>query len=258
MRRLTQEIALQKVKKSLGDGYSFDKFEYVSYNKPVTVTCKKHGDFTSLFCNLVSGHGCYYCGVESHKKLVFGVGINDSDSYIVKGKKKNASYVHWSKILERCYYIKYQEKQPTYKGCEVCEEWKTYSNFRKWFNDPINGYRDGYQLDKDLICKNNKVYSPDTCCFLPQEINKLLSKRMNGKEIPVGVFERDGRYRSILHKYGRNVDLGTFSTISEAFAAYKQAKEAYIKEVAQEYYNKGDITKRVYDALMRYEVEIID
>ena len=46
MRRLTQENALQKVKKSLGDGYSFDKFEYVSYNKPVTVTCKKHGDFT--------------------------------------------------------------------------------------------------------------------------------------------------------------------------------------------------------------------
>lgn len=35
-------------------------------------------------------------------------------------------------------------------------------------------------------------------------------------------------------------------------------KEKYIKDVAQEYYDKGDITKRVYDALMKYEVEITD
>lgn len=42
------------------------------------------------------------------------------------------------------------------------------------------------------------------------------------------------------------------------FTAYKKAKEEYIKEVAQEYYNSGKIDKKVYEALLRYQIEITD
>lgn len=58
--------------------------------------------------------------------------------------------------------------------------------------------------------------------------------------------------------YGTKKHLGTYKTIEEAFAAYKREKEAYIKEVAQKYYDEDKITKRVYDALMNYKVEITD
>jgi hypothetical protein len=36
------------------------------------------------------------------------------------------------------------------------------------------------------------------------------------------------------------------------------SKEVDIKEVATQYYNKGLITKRVYDALYRWTIEITD
>ena len=50
--------------------------------------------------------------------------------------------------------------------------------------------------------------------------------------------------------------LGVFETPKQAFQVYKQAKEDYIKEVAEEY--KGKIDNRLYEALMNYEVEIDD
>ena len=58
--------------------------------------------------------------------------------------------------------------------------------------------------------------------------------------------------------YGKKVRVGLFPTIESAFNAYKESKESYIKKIAQEYYDRGEITERVYDALMRYEVEITD
>lgn len=161
-------------------------------------------------------------------------------------------------MLCRCYSHKYQEKKPTYIGCYVCEEWLSFSNFKEWFD---NNYREGYQLDKDILVKGNKIYSPETCCFVPQEINQLLIK-CNGSrgQHPLGV-----SYHSQLNKFqvrmrisniGKN--LGLFNTANEAFQAYKTAKEAHIKEVATEYYTKGKINERVYQALMKYEVEITD
>ena len=49
-------------------------------------------------------------------------------------------------------------------------------------------------------------------------------------------------------------NLGRFDTPEEAFQAYKQVKESYIKEVAEKW--KGDIDPRVYEALMNWTVEI--
>ena len=81
--------------------------------------------------------------------------------------------------------------------------------------------------------------------------------------MPIGVYERkmvDG-YKYVAYVNNntkKHFHLGTFDTPKEAFQAYKSAKEAYIKEVATQYYNEGKITKKVYDALMKYEVEITD
>ena len=118
-------------------------------------------------------------------------------------------------------------------------------------------------LDKDILCKGNKVYSGETCIFVPQRINKLFTKsdRSRGKD-PIGVTPREsGNYQVFCNKgYGKNVCLGTYSTEEEAFQVYKQYKEKVIKEVIDSY--KGKIPEphysRLKTAMYNYEVEIYD
>ena len=55
---------------------------------------------------------------------------------------------------------------------------------------------------------------------------------------------------------GKPEHLGCFKTEIEAFNAYKQAKEAFVKELANKW--KSQIDPRAYNALMNYEVNIDD
>ena len=50
--------------------------------------------------------------------------------------------------------------------------------------------------------------------------------------------------------------LGYYNTSEEAFLVYKQFKEKYIRQIANEY--KDLIPNKLYEALYRYEVEIND
>ena len=56
----------------------------------------------------------------------------------------------------------------------------------------------------------------------------------------------------------KQINLPVKDTIEEAFADYKKLKEENIKKIAQEEYCKGNITKKCYKAMMKYEVEITD
>ena len=191
-------------------------------------------------------------------RLVYGVGINDYSGSVRIDGKIIKSYKTWCDMLFRCYSHKSHEKNPTYIACGVHDDWIYFCNFKNWFD--INYVKD-FCLDKDILVKGNKIYSPETCCFVPQEINTLLVKSNGSRgQHPLGV-----SYHSQLNKFqvrmrisniGKN--LGLFNTANEAFQAYKTAKEAHIKEVATEYYTKGKINERVYQALMKYEVEITD
>ena len=63
-------------------------------------------------------------------------------------------------------------------------------------------------------------------------------------------------FQSINYCVGMREFLGYFNTELEAFNAYKQAKESFIKEQANKW--KGEIDDRAYEALMSYEVNIDD
>ena len=131
---------------------------------------------------------------------------------------------------------------------------------RAWRDGKQIGFgNEGWHLDKDILVKGNKVYSPETCCFVPVELNSLLvNSRATRGEFPVGVYYDVSRskFQSYIRMHGKRKHLGRFVTPEEAFYAYKQAKEAYIKEVAELYKDQIDI--RVYEALMKYEVDIND
>ena len=196
---------------------------------------------------------------------VVGVGIvGDTYESMVGGRKVN-EYKVWHGMLIRCYDSKHHIRQPTYKQCEVSENFKYYPYFYEWANNQIgfNSVDDKgqkFQLDKDLLVKGNKVYSEDVCIFIPQEINSVVSKcdAVRG-DSPVGVTydKKCGKFISRVRlRDSKRVHVGCFDNEIDAFHAYKEAKELYIKEVADKWKDKIDI--RAYNALMNYQVEITD
>ena len=191
------------------------------------------------------------------KKILFGIGVNDYEYPIQSNGVMLTSYAKWKSMLQRCYSEKYVNRRKCYVGCSVCDEWLRFSNFKRWFD---KNYVEGYYLDKDILVNGNKVYSPETCCFVPHEINELIETRKNktNKFYQCVEISKNGKFRARIKRYGRREYLGTFNTPEEAFYAYKEAKEEYIKEVATKYYNDGKIARNVYEALMNYKVEITD
>lgn len=192
--------------------------------------------------------------IIARNKKVFGVAINDypypvcmDNGVVIK------AYRDWYNMLARCYG---NNKEESYKNCVVSDEWLFSSNFIKWHND---NYVDGWQLDKDILVKGNKVYSPETCCFVPHEINSLLTKRQNDRgKYPIGVCKSTNRngYIAKVWMLDGFVKKKCFKTPYDAFLAYKNSKEQYIKHIANKF--KGIINLKVYNALCNYKVEITD
>jgi len=162
-------------------------------------------------------------------------------------------------IKYRCYSNKGLIKDKTYIQVELCEEWKNAQSFISWYNDNFKTYMSDWHLDKDILVKGNKIYSPETCCFVPQELNSLFVKnnKIRGK-YPIGVhyLKNQNRYKTSMKIDGKTKYLGTFDTSEEAFQAYKTAKEAYIKEKAN--YWRPLIGEKVYQAMHSWVVEITD
>lgn len=187
--------------------------------------------------------------------IVQGVGYLGVGKY--NSRKHYLAYHKWGHMLQRCYSEKYQIKKPTYVGCSVSEDWFNFQIFAEWFYDETNGYKEGYELDKDILKKGNTIYSPENCCFVPQEINGLFIKRDSKRGIlPIGVRKNGNGFQARLNINGNVKHIGTYSTQEQAFLVYKKEKESYIKNLADEI--KNNITPKVYDALINYIVEITD
>ena len=190
---------------------------------------------------------------------VCGVGIVGTKYPSSESRRNTKEYKLWQSMLVRCYSDKYQKKQPTYEDCKCSENFKSYEYFYEWCNSQV-GFKDGFHLDKDLLIKGNKVYSENTCIFIPKEINSLLTKSTasRGKHL-IGVSWNKAKKAfkaQVNTNKGKQEYLGLFNTELEAFNAYKDAKEAFIKEQANKWKDKIDI--RAYNALINYQVEIDD
>lgn len=181
--------------------------------------------------------------------------------------KDSKAYATWYDMLIRCFNEDIKEKQVTYKGVTCDKEWLDYNNFYEWIitQENYEVWKEDYRscLDKDILCKNNKIYSKDTCCLVPALVNSLFTKRQNhrGTEcIGVTLDRKMGNFRANCNDpfSDKVAHLGHFNTEQEAFAKYKEYKENAIKEVAKVEYEKGAISKQCYEAMFKYEVEFTD
>jgi hypothetical protein len=197
-----------------------------------------------------------------YEKSVCGIGYIGDGVYSpwVNGKE-TPQYRVWNNMIQRCYNLNHLVNSPTYKDSTVAEEWHNFQNFAKWCDE--NYYEveeEKMQLDKDILKKGNKIYSPETCIFVPQLINTLLIKSNSIRgTLPIGVYwnKQSKKYRAACKKGSPKTSyIGLFDTPEEAFLSYKEHKERHIKDIAEKY--KDKIPKKLYDVMMNYEVEITD
>ena len=247
---IKSSVGLVCQSKSFGD---FKIIEYKGYNNVVI-------EFLETGYQKLCQNKEIKTGAVKDKLLptVLGVGIV-GDKYDCKINGNHVKeYQLWVDMLKRCYSEKRHLSSPTYKECEVSENFKSYEYFYEWCNKQVGFGVQGFDLDKDLLAKGNKVYSEHTCVFVPHEINSLLvtSKSRRGNH-PIGVMwhKASNKFCAILN-VNKQRYLGFFNSELEAFEAYKQAKESFIKEQANKW--KGKIDDRAYEALMSYEVSIDD
>jgi len=193
------------------------------------------------------------------RSLVYGVGVNDWVGKVSVDGKLIREYQLWKGMLERCFCEKFKQKCPAYEGVTCSKEWLSMTKFIEDVSQ-MRGYGlSGWALDKDILQKGNKLYNKDTCCFVPLEVNNLLTKRDKARgEFPVGVcfHKASGKFMAKLRINGKRKFLGLFTTPEEAFQVYKLAKEAYIKVVAHKW--KHLLDEKVFQALLDYEVNIND
>lgn len=162
-------------------------------------------------------------------------------------------------MLRRCYSPTTQERSPTYIGCSVATEWHDFQVFAEWYNTKFFEGTFEWELDKDILEKGNKIYSPKTCIPLPSELNCLLikSEKTRGEGcIGVNWHSRDKIFQASCNANNKSFYLGYYTTEIEAFNAYKTFKEAFIKQQALKW--KDQIDPRAFNALMAYEVLITD
>lgn len=216
-----------------------------------------------------TNYQAFLCGQVKNPYLasVVDIGITGNKYLTHINRKPIKEYVSWVHMIKRCYDERYRDKNRTYNECYICEEWLMFENFYEWLHSQENFEKwlcgERWNIDKDILIKGNKMYSPETCCLVSSSVNSLFTKcdRKRGN-LPIGVSKvknRDG-YSALCHNPFTNKQeyLGYFKSIKSAFRAYKKRKEEIIKLVAEFEFNQGNITKECYDAMMNYEVEITD
>lgn len=180
--------------------------------------------------------------LNKRSKLICGVGINDADYNVqeyevINGKRKNLwicpFYTKWCNIINRCYSDNYHKQYPTYRGCTVSEEWKTFSNFKAWME--TQDWKDKC-LDKDILFKGNKIYSSNTCVFVTNAVNLFFvdRSRYRGK-FPLGVSIKGQSYTATCSDpFKRSTGyVGIYPTPEEAHLAWKARKHQYAVELAE-------------------------
>lgn len=194
---------------------------------------------------------------------VFGVGIAGNKHISRINGEYTKEYRAWQNMLGRCFTKTYE----TYDDVTCCEEWLLFDNFYEWlhsqenFEKWLNGEK--WAIDKDILVKGNKIYSPNTCCLVPNSVNILfLTRKKSRGDLPIGVHYKEESKKYMAYcssgKKGSHDYLGLHETKEGAFLAYKNHKESKIKQVAEEEFLKGNITKKIYDAMINYKVEITD
>lgn len=218
-------------------GYEMELVSYTNYDNLVAKFTDSGLEVTSRWSRFVNG-----CIRNPLHRTFSGVGFIGIGPYNSTNRKRAMSI--WVGMLSRCYHPNLLERNPTYADCSVAEVWHNFQNFVLWFE---NFYKEGWEIDKDLMSENGKIYSPETCCFLPKKLNLLLSEL--DKDSCGFYSDKRNKVKTYTVRYnGEN--LGTFRNKEDASKAYFDYKFPYIIGVIESF--KSKLEPSVYEKLLSY------
>ena len=151
--------------------------------------------------------------------------------------------------MERCYSEKRRDKHMTYRDVYLCDEWCNFQVFAEWVDDNYYNVEDErMHLDKDILVRGSRVYSPETCLIVPQRINMMFmsKEKKTDPDLPNAIYRCVNGYKSAY----RGKSLGVFKTLDEAIEKQEKTKRIHIRNVADEY--KDRISEKVYKALYNW------
>lgn len=208
------------------DGYIIDSVQYTNF---------KRGIIKNPYAKIIKGVAC----------------IGETSTVDINGKVLKSREV-WGDMIKRCYDEKQLKRRPSYIGVTVCDEWKCYANFKEWYDKNIYEIKDEkVQLDKDILIKGNKVYSPEACVFVPQRINVLFREFKN--EFPTLEERSNGTFAIRIRMNEISKRISGFETKEKAWDYYLKEKQQIIKNVAEEY--KDKIPNKLYNRLIEISNE---
>lgn len=189
---------------------------------------------------------------DPYHPSIYGVGYFGEGLYTSRDNKlKNKYYSIWEGMMSRCYNTN-NSKYNSYGGVGVIvhPDWHNLQTFGKWFDE---NYREGQELEKDILYSGNKVYSACTCCFVPPDINRVIlrkSTKYKKSKLPLGVsLTSSGKYYACFGIKGKTKDLGRYSREDIAHAVYIVNKQSYINSLVAYFYDKGELDVRIKDSL---------
>lgn len=233
----------------------YGEYKIIDYQgaKKVTVEFESGYINTTSYYNVKNGKG-FRDRFKMTKALIGDVNtLNMSKSDIKK------AYGLWCGVLARSSNVENSKVHHRYQDVICGEDFLTFVNFAKWCDKQEGFRKKGYELDKDIIKKGNRVYTGEFCCFVPRYINTLiLTSNAKRGELPLGVSEQRSGYTVKVSrpKIGEKRYVGFYKDYREAFLKYKEVKESYIKVVAELY--KEEIDEKVYNALYDFSIEMGD
>lgn len=170
------------------------------------------------------------------RSKVRGVGINDAP-YLTSYKLNEIIYtcpyfIRWKTMMDRCYSKTWLKNHPTYIGSSVAPEWHSFMAFKAWMQTQD---WEGKQLDKDLLSRDSKIYSPQTCLFVSPAINSLFNDRANStNQLPTGIYFRNGKYEvGVSYGGSKRSWVGAYKSVPEAIDAYLAAKAIAVQNALQ-------------------------
>lgn len=186
------------------------------------------------------------------RALVYGKGTNDAGYNIkvdtwregIKTTEWRCPYYNrWVNMLKRCYSSHSLLKHPTYKDCTVCEEWLTFSNFKRWMEKQD---WEGMQLDKDIL-GSGKFYCPDICVFVPRYINCFIYKTEDNVIGKTGAVPKGDKYMCTVRFKNKVYFNKVYKTPKEANMMWKNKKVELLNSLKLEL---DDIDNRLYSKLI--------
>lgn len=164
-----------------------------------------------------------------------GWGVNDVDYNVTLTETTGGhnriiwmcpAYMVWRNMVKRVHNQKSLIARPRYSDTSIWEGWRNFSSFREWvLNVQPNTNWQNCVLDKDLLSKEIKIYSPDTCVFVTPMTNNFI---LDGGSKGLGaIWRKDiNKYQARLRNpFTNKIEcLGTFTEKSDSIKVWVKRK----------------------------------